>query len=479
MSEPHHGSIPVSAVDHIGITRKLPWDAARLVIVYVVLLYAVPSNVTISGMGALGRPHFLWGLVMFAFWAVSRLQWRTVDVPSTTQPVRVAFVVFLVIALVSFAAAMLRGQPGDQVSQLITSLLRLVSWGGVLLVIIDGVRTMRDVSRIIRVVAIGAALLALLALVQSFTGQSHLEFWGSIPGLTAGEGGLAERAGRTRTAATAMHPLEFGTVLNAALPLCVAGALSQGYGRGQPRTSARWWWGASALLAVVALMSVSRSAIIGLAVAVVLIVPAVPRRTRLLVVLGGCAVIAVMIAVMPGLVGTTLSLFTSSDGSTLSRTGALDRLPEFVSASPLIGIGFGTFLPRYYVFDNGWAGLTIELGLLGVIAFAGMIAAAVWSAWQARRDSESPLVGLSGHALAAAVITAAVVLAFFDGLAFPMSGGFLFVMIGLCAAIRSVSMVETRTVGVAIASEFLDESPELRRQGRKAARSLRPKPAAP
>ncbi|MHC3000549.1 O-antigen ligase family protein [Microbacterium sp. HJ5] len=478
MSERHHGSIPVSAVDHIGIVHKLPWDAARLVIVYVVLLYAVPSNVTISSMGALGRPHFLWGLAMFAFWAVSRLQWRSVDVVSTWQPVRVAFVVFFVIALVSFAEAMLRGQPGDQVSQLITSMLRLLSWAGVLLVIIDGVRTMRDVSRIIRVVAIGAALLALLALLQSFTGQSYVDFWGSIPGLATGDGGIAERAGRIRPAATATHPLEFGTILNAALPLCVAGALSQGFGRGRARSSVAWWWGASALLTVVALMSVSRSSIIGLAVAVVLIVPAMPRRTRLLVVLGGFAVIAVMVALTPGLVGTTLSLFTSTDGSTLSRTGALERLPGFVSASPLIGIGFGTFLPRYYVFDNGWAGLAIELGILGVVAFAGLIGAAVWSAWQARRRSESPLVGLTGHAVAASVITAAVVLAFFDGLAFPMSGGFLFVMMGLCAAIRSVSMVETRAVGVAIASDAFEESTEVRRQSRRVARSLPAKRAA-
>lgn len=479
MSEPAQGPIPVSAVEHIAITRKIPWDAARLVMVYLVLLFAVPSYVSISSLGTLGRPHFLWGLGMFAFWAISRLQWRTVDVASTSQPVRFAFVVFLVIALVSFADAMLRGQPADQISQLITSLLRVLSWAGVLLVIVDGVRTMRDVSRIVRFLAIGAALLALLALLQSFTGRSLLDFWGSVPGLNVGEGGIAERSGRTRTAATAMHPLEFGTVLNAALPLCVAGALTQGFGRGQARSTAAWWWAASALLAVVALMSVSRSSIIGLAVAVVLIVPAIPRRTRLLVVSGGLGVIVAMVALMPGLVGTTLSLFTSSDGSTMSRTGALDRLPEFVAASPLVGIGFGTFLPRYYVFDNGWAGLAIELGMLGVIAFAAMVVAAVWSAWQARSNSVWPDVRLTAHALGASVITAAVVLAFFDGLAFPMSAGFLFVVIGLCAAIRSVALVEKRGMGVAITPHAFEDSMAEDRASRREARSSQPRPAAP
>ena len=202
-------------------------------------------------MGALGRPHFLWGLVMFAFWALSRLQWRTVDVASVSQPIRFAFTTLFVIALVGFAAAMLRGQPTDQVSQLTTSVLRLLSWAGVLLVIIDGVRTMRDVARIIRFAAVGASLLAALALLQAFTGQSFLDFWGSIPGVDVGEGGLAERAGRIRSAATATHPLEFGTILNAALPLCIACAFTRGFGSGRMR-SAAGWWAASALLAVCA-----------------------------------------------------------------------------------------------------------------------------------------------------------------------------------------------------------------------------------
>ena len=36
----------------------------------------------------------------------------------------------------------------------------------------------------------------------------------------------------------------------------------------------------------------------------------------------------------------------------------------------MIGQGFGTFLPRYYIFDNGWVLLTVELGALGVACMA-------------------------------------------------------------------------------------------------------------
>ncbi len=456
MSMPHRA--PVPALHHVGVAGKLPWDSVHLVMVYVVLLFAVPSYATIGSLGSYGRPSFVWGLLMLGFWILSRLQIRSVDVASVSQPIRVAYVVLLVIALVSFAAAMLRGQPGDQVSPLISSLLRLLSLGGVLLVILDGVRTLRDLTRLMRFVAAGAALLGVLALLQNLTGQTLLDFWGSIPGITLGDGGVVERGGRTRAAATALHPLEFGTVLNGALPLCVAAALSGGFRGGRSWRTALMWWAASVLLALMALMSVSRSAIVGLAVAVALTIPMVPVKYRTWVILSGCVVVAGLIAVVPGLAGTTFGLFASSDGSTLSRTGALARLPEFVSASPLVGIGFGLFLPRYYIFDNGWAGLAIELGLLGVAAFALLIASAVWSAWRAANVDTRSELRLSGRALAASVITAAVVLSFFDGLSFAMSAGFLFVMIGLCAASRTVASADATWIdrGPTSAVEFGD-----------------------
>ena len=440
---------PVSAMAHRAAVGSFGWDAVSLITVYLVLLLAIPSNVTISSMGSFGRPALLWGLILFAYWALSRLQWRSVDVAPVGQPARVAFLVLLAIALVSFAAAILRGQPVDQVSPLITSILRLVSWAGVLLVIIDGVRTMYGVARLLRRICIGVTLLALLGLMQGLTGSSLLEFWGSVPGLTLGEGGTVERLGMTRSAGTATHPLEFSTVINATIPLCIAAALSRGFRWRLAKRAGLWWWVATALLVLVALTGVSRSAIIGFVVAVVAMIPPVASGYRLRVIAGGVAVTAALVAAVPGLAGSTLGLFTgiAEDGSTLSRTGALDRLPGFVSASPLFGVGFGVFLPRYYIFDNQWAQLAIDLGVLGVLAFGAMLAAAIWSAWYARHHSAAPDVQLIGHALAASVLTASVVFAFFDGLAFPISAGFLFVLVGLCAAVRTAAVAESSDFG--------------------------------
>lgn len=43
------------------------------------------------------------------------------------------------------------------------------------------------------------------------------------------------------------------------------------------------------------------------------------------------------------------------------------------------------------------------------------------------------------RALAASLLTAAVLLLFFDGLSFPMSAGLIFFLSGLCGALRTIA----------------------------------------
>ena len=434
-----HGPVPASM--HRSIASRRGADAVAMLTVYLVLLFAIPSSVTISALGSLGRPSMLWGIVMLGWWAISRLQARDVDVRPVTQPVRMFFIVLFVIALVSFAAAMLRGQPEDQISPAYTALIRLLSWAGVLFVTIDGVRTRDNLSRLVRRIAMGAGFLALLGIVQFISGQPIVDVFGTIPGLSGGDVDIAARGGLARAPGTATHPLEFATALNASLPLIIAAAISHGFRTGR-KTHALRWWVPVGLVSITALLGVSRSAIIGFALAIVSMVPVLPRRSRGLVIVGGVVISAVLVAAVPGLFKTRMTVFTGagSDPSTQSRTNGLDRAPEFIGASPAFGAGFGTFLPRYYIFDNQWVLIAVELGLLGLAAFVALFAAAIWSALSARRMSTDPDTRLLGYALAASIVTVAVLFAFFDGLSFPISGGLLFMLLGLCASIRTIAL---------------------------------------
>jgi hypothetical protein len=405
--------------------------------VYLVLLLAIPSGVAISALGTLGRPSLIWGLVLLGWWVIARLQARATW-PSVSQPVRFMCVAFLVVVLVSFAAAMLRGQPEDQTSPAITAIIRVLSWTGVLLVAIDGIRTLPDLTRMARRIGIGVGLLAALGLTQFLTGQALVDFFGSIPGLSM-VGGLGEREGAIRSSGTAMHPLEYATALNAALPLVIAAAISHGFRSNHPDRDLRWWLPVG-LISISALVAVSRSATIGLAVAVISMIPALRGRLRL-VVIGVSALLGIVVfTAVPGLLSTTVRLFTGAgyDPSTQSRANALDRVPEFMSTSPLFGSGFGIFLPRYYIFDNQWALMAIEVGILGVLGFAAIFIAGIWSAGQARH-TDDPDFRLLGYSLAASMFNVAVLFAFFDGLSFPIAGGMLFLLAGLCGSVRAIT----------------------------------------
>lgn len=425
--------------------RRRKVDAVTMLTVYLVLLFAVPSNLSIAALGAMGRPSVLWGLVLFGWWVLVRIQAPSFAVRPVFQPARVALSAILVVALVSFAAALLRGQPVDQISPAVTGIARLLSWSGVCLVAMDGLRTMSDLSRMVRRLAIAGGLLAALGIAQFATGQTLIDFYSAIPGLAGVDGGVDARGAFTRSSGTATHPLEYATALSAILPLAIATAITHGF-RQATRAQRVMWWLPVALIALSSLLAVSRSAIVGLVIAVIATIPGLPRRYRSIVIGGGGVLAVASVVAVPGLLGTMVGLFSSagSDASTTSRVNGLDRAPDFISTSPVIGNGFGTFLPRYYIFDNQWVLLAVELGVLGVIALLAFLACGIGSAWRAGQTSDQPDVTLIGRALAASVLTVGVLFAFFDGLSFPIAAGLPFLLVGLCCALRSIGAADAQ-----------------------------------
>lgn len=437
---------PVLATSHSAVDRGRWASATTMLIVYVVLLVAVPSYVTIGPLGGVGKPALVWGLFLLLWWMLTRLQARAIEIEPVSQPVRWPLAAVTVVVLVSFAAALLRGQPTDQVSPAVTALIRLASWGGVVLVAMDGVRTHADAARLLRALAIAGGALAALGLAQFATGQSLLDWLTSVPGLNVDVGEIAARGTFTRASGTAIHPLEYATGVVGILPIAIAAGVSRGF---RPHSSRLLAWWLPAFLSITAsVIAVSRSAILGLAVAILATLPAVPRAYRWLIAIGGTALSLVVLALVPGMFGTIVSLFVgaSDDPSTMSRTNALARVPDFIESSPVIGQGFGTFLPRYYIFDNQWVLLTVELGIVGVVMFAGLTIAAIGSAVWAGRNSAFADTKVMSLALAASMVTIAVLFAFFDGLSFPIGAGLFFLIAGLCASMRTIAAADIELV---------------------------------
>ena len=100
-------------------------------------------------------------------------------------------------------------------------------------------------------------------------------------------------------------------------------------------------------------------------------------------------ILAAVYLSVPGVLGTITSLFTgaSEDPSIASRTGSYDIAYSFFLNNPILGRGFGTFLPKYWILDNGYLGLLIEGGIAGLLGLLVLIASAAYSARKARRLS--------------------------------------------------------------------------------------------
>ena len=142
------------------------------------------------------------------------------------------------------------------------------------------------------------------------------------------------------------------------------------------RHGTKWHWVVLAAIALSAMTSLSRSAILALAIGVLVLLIGSDTRDRALIIGGGCAFVVAAGSAVPGLVGTLRSLFQQAENDP-SVQARLDRTPEvlrLIAEYPWFGRGFGTFTPEeYLLLDNEIQKMAIEIGFVGVAMFIGFI----------------------------------------------------------------------------------------------------------
>ncbi len=152
-------------------------------------------------------------------------------------------------------------------------IIKLMGWSGIALVAADGIRNRARLEKLLERVVLLAAIMAAIGLIQFFAGvdiaaRIHL------PGLQTNTEliSLGERSIFRRVGGTAAHPIEFGVVLAAILPLAMHFAFGRGEG-GSLRTLAAKQrdWICLGLIGVGAPLAVSRSATLGIAVVLVVV----------------------------------------------------------------------------------------------------------------------------------------------------------------------------------------------------------------
>jgi O-antigen ligase len=413
--------------------RAVPFDVVTWLSIYLVLLFAVPSKLVIGPLGSAGAPSMVLGLVSLLLWVLIGVGAAG---PTLSRPrqVRVALGLFLFGVGVSYVIAMSRPVVSGEVSPADVGLLSLLAWSGMLLLAHDGIGSPARRDVLVWRLALAGGALAVLGLAQFAVGELFVDRI-SVPGLTlTSPYELGERNGRVRPQGTAAHPIEYGVLVTMLLPL----ALHVGFQHTERRALVRWAPAAASLALVPA--SGSRSAYVGAAVGLVILLIGW-RGSRRRVMLGITAAgTAVGMVVAPAMLASILGLFTGAadDPSVASRTGSFALAGEFIARDPLFGRGLGTFLPTYRIFDNQYLLLLVTIGVVGTALFCGLGAAAVRALVLARAQSvdTDPRSHDLALALIASVVVGFVSLFFFDAFAFPMTMGALFLLIGLTGSLH-------------------------------------------
>lgn len=432
------------------------FDATTVLTVYVVLLLGIPSPMVVSPLGSAGAPSSLWAVATFGLWLWFQAH-RSEDVVSGPQPARTAMLVWLLAMLAVYAHAMASPLPGDEISPADNGMLKLVGLAGILLVANDGIPTLARHRALARRLVIGVGLVALLGVVQYATKQVWVDRI-SIPGLASGNAAwsLAERSGLARPSGTSTHPIEYGVVLTMVLPLAITFAMKS-------ETNKWLYRGILAAIGFAIFLSISRSAMLCALVAILVLAATWGARARLIALAVLMALSAVVYLTVPGVLGTITRLFTGvgDDPSIASRTGSYDIALEFFLRSPILGRGFGTFLPKYWILDNGYLGLLIEGGILGFAGLLVLIVAAGICARQARKRAVGEFDRQLAQALLAAVAAGACGLAFFDTFGFPQSAGTFFLVLGLAGSMRRLLGLEGSQGNTQCDADQSDQEPNV------------------
>ncbi|WP_114424249.1 O-antigen ligase family protein [Nocardioides houyundeii] len=432
--------------------------AVWLLVLYLALLLLIPSELVLPQIGSAGTPANLLGLGFLVWWACARLGGQ-VRAPLT--PMHVALGVLVLCVLLALANGLVHGwtrpvdirQDSDAVWTLLPvsetelfdksvlgamrGLIALGSWAGVALLVIDGVRSWSDLDRVVDVLVGLCAVVATIGIYQYFTGDNlarHIQ----VPGLspTYDFGVSISRSVLNRVSATTTHPIEFCVVLTTVLPLALHRAFHPRRA-GTVRRAVTTYLPA-ALIALAIPMAVSRSGIVALGTAMLVLFLGWPANRRLWLLVLAPPVAILMRSALPGLLGTIRSLFTQSltDPSVTARTDDYGTTLSLYSEHAILGRGSFTFIPQYYrVLDNQLLMNLIELGILGLIATLAIFATGYYLARHAKRHGATEERRHLGLALSAAILAMLVTYLTFDAWGFAKTGALTFVLLGLAGAL--------------------------------------------
>ncbi|MEV4375419.1 O-antigen ligase family protein [Streptosporangium sp. NPDC049644] len=446
-------------------------DGATLAAAFVVVLMLVPARLVFRGVPFSLTPADAVGLFAALWWFCAHLT-TTLGAAKGPNPVRTALFAYAVAMLVTYGYAGAGYLPPDELNMADHGIVLVVATVGIGLGACDGIRGRERLDFVLKCLVVCGAAVGVIAALQ-FVLEFDLTKYLALPGFrfTAELPAILERNTLRRVAGTTGHPIELGVVCAMITPV----ALHYAFGardRGEP--SLRWWI-CSALIGAGLMFSVSRSAVLGIAVVGAVLLAGWPARRRLWAALGGAGFLVAMKVAVPGLLSVFLGLFTSlsSDSSIQYRTHDYAVAVTEIGNHPWVGRGLGTwYAPKHLIFDNQYILSLVETGIIGLVTFSGIFLTGLWAALRVRRLSADPAVRDLGLALAACLVVPLVGAATFDLRSFATVTGLSFLVIGAAGAL----LRGTRPPGKAVGRPVEKPGEEVSRPAARAGPPRNPRP---
>ncbi|MFV8054986.1 O-antigen ligase family protein [Mycobacterium sp. 48b] len=309
----------------------------------------------------------------------------------------VALCGYLVASLVSYGAAMNRGtvmrgiEFGDRY---VFSDLALTA---MVIAILTSITSRARVQLLIKGLLLGGALSSAFAIVRLSIGIDLAPLF-TLPGLKTSDFVLVTalaREGIDRPQGSAGHPLELAGVLTVIIPLGVAVAATARH-RGQRA----WpWMACTGVLICGALVTVSRSVLVGLTVAVLAMAWRWPITRFAATLLAAVAATGLGLLLNVQVLGAIMASFgnAATDSSIASRGYGATYVATHFRDHFWVGQGAGMY-PAYRqpVLDNQYLSRLMETGALGLISFVALLGVALVLALRASAAADPVTAELAG-----------------------------------------------------------------------------------
>jgi hypothetical protein len=429
------------------VLAYLPKSAVNYLLGFVVLLFVIPSTLTVEGpLNAIGQPSTIFGWGAGVLWVAARLHIDS-GLDRRRNPARWTILFFATVVVLAFGVAYTRPLTHLEIQGTYRSISKLSAYIGIGLLTTDSLKTRQDIDRLLKGIIVGALFSAVVGIIQFRTGFDYIDRV-HFPGLRISNGTnggrSSTRQGLNRVTGTAHHPIEYAVTLVTTLPLALHYSVHLPSGRF--RTFMRL---ATAVIAVAVPTAISRTGTVGIVI-VILFVAADWSWRRRANMAGLAVLVATAVAVaVPRLLGTVRGLIDSllgrNSASINGRTSDYDHVKPYLHGHLLLGRGQGTFqVGQYFTLDNQYLNELLAAGIIGVVAVLGIYLSIMTLSRGARKRGRDQVDRSLGQALTAGGAALAFSAATFDLFGFTQAVGLTFLLLGVSGAFWRLTWYETK-----------------------------------